>query len=511
MSSTLKGTVNQEAGSSLLALALFIFALGLGTVAIFKILDQWNLQRKIVETSEKKSVIRDTLDLFLQNNGRYPCPAQLNADLDTPEFGVEVAGCSDLAVVAGTGEEEGRGGRRVITGAIPVRSLNLPDEYIVDGFDTRFFYAVTSDYTIEPAPVDQDLGAITVRDSNGISATPTPGTIVLAVITNLDDTNGTYDLKGNLRRTCDTSVLSGENCDFETNNTAVFVNTTLTSTNEADYFVQDVSYNPPKSSASCIDGSSGGQPFNDVAFLLDTSGSMDEDLDAGATCPASLGSNCTRMDVSHWALRRVIPSQVQNKYDQSDPGDTALTGFVINNRPNSFNYDSEVPANLSTADITIDDPDITGGAPSDPSAFASDLEDQLAGYCPNGYTPLGSHMRGLADRLGSGTQAAPNKIIVISDGRHNRGNMDPFEAAAYIKATYDYLVVDIIDVIGDDNMSSIPESTGGLAGQPMEDGDITGTFFTVKDPQQLLDTLAIASGSCTSTPPTPVTDIKHCP
>jgi hypothetical protein len=480
-----------ERGSSLLALCILVIILGLGSVYIADIFELWGDYRKENVTEERKQEIRLAIENFVQRNGRYPCPASLSVPVDAAGFGTEISNdCSTAGAVAGTAQAPGRGGRIVRTGALPVRNLNLPDEYMVDGHQTRFVYTVTEVYASPGAPVDLDDGAITIRDSQGFNATAQVGNIIYAVISQGNDGNGSYNINGIQAQACDTTMLSGANCNYDVD--ATFVNTTLQSTNQNTRFTQSISYNPPLSSTACTDSSGGPSPFGDIAFLVDTSGSMAEEV-TGAECPAGLGNRCSRMDVARWAMRRIVPSHIQRKYTYDDPGATDLTGFV----KFKGNPDVAIPQELQTEDITFDDAAVTGGPPADPAAQMQDLEDELQGMCPQGYTPLGPHMVGLADRLTDGLQDKPNKIIMISDGRHNQGKTNAYDAAQYVIQNYPNIQIDVIDVIGDNSMASIAEDTGG-------------EFFTVSSPQQLLDALSIATGTCNPNPPNPVTDVDGC-
>lgn len=68
-------------------------------------------------------------------SGRIPCPADGTLDITHANFGKEVDGpgvCAAANFIAGN----------VALGVVPVRTLQLPDEYALDGFGRRFSYVV---------------------------------------------------------------------------------------------------------------------------------------------------------------------------------------------------------------------------------------------------------------------------------------------------------------------------------------------------------------------------------
>lgn len=126
------------------------------------------------ETSLKRmrAIEQAVLAYWLVNN-RIPCPAPGTAALNEADFGAEggtagdctdgaVAGafngpiaatCNDWNIGCATGCTSDCG---AVLGAVPVRRLNLPDEYALDGWNRRITYIVDERFTIsqstEPEP-----------------------------------------------------------------------------------------------------------------------------------------------------------------------------------------------------------------------------------------------------------------------------------------------------------------------------------------------------------------------
>ena len=263
---------NNESGISLIAVAFFLIGVGLMLPPAIKLFEMQEHYSKSAETNHAISEIQESLSAFFLEHGRYPCPAPLDARYDTAEFGKEVLTDCTASDVPGTYRSLGRGGRNVRTGAVPVRTLGLDDTYISDQYGYRFIYAVTELYAVAGSLVTEDNGAIFIEDKAGNDATEVPGNIVYTLFSTGNDTNGAFTANGSLAMPCDITKLSGENCDFGAN--ATFRNSALKSMGKNDYFAPKIAYSTSKTILPCEDKTTG-DPVKDVAFLVDTSGSME--------------------------------------------------------------------------------------------------------------------------------------------------------------------------------------------------------------------------------------------
>ncbi len=485
--SKLRGKISDQSGISLVAISFMIIAVGIILVLAGRFYTVWKTYQAQTVTDDGLQVIQAALEEYMLEFGHYPCPAPLDATPDTSTFGVAAPDCNGATVTSGTFRSTGRDSRNVRTGAVPVRTLGIPDRFIADGYQHRYVYAVTEVYAdpVNPPP-SGDNGAIYVRDRNNNPATSTDGNLVQIVYSMAWDNNGAYSLGGNLIQPCDPAAASGENCDFNTN--AVFVNTVNKSHNEADPLVTRVSYEPGKIVASCIEESA--VPPRHVSFLVDTSGSMGSPV---ATCPEAIGSPCRRIDIAHWAMRRLIPARINANSRITAPGVSAgtssLTGFAPNTQVSGVTAEM-VENNLGN--IVIDDPEAPGYQEPDLEVLSNDLESRLSSMCPGGWTPLGVHIDALAQRLQDGDETQPNKVVVVSDGLSNQGE-NPVAVAQDLLAQYPHLQIDIIDVTGDNtDAQTVSEMTGG-------------TYYNPEDADEFLEALYNAAGVCgpLDTPPEP--------
>lgn len=487
-----------QAGFSLLAMAFLMIVLG-GVVAVGGALYQvWSEQKGSSTTQARMEYIQDALASFAAHHGRYPCPARLTDAFDTANFGVEISDncATDLTAPAGTtrvaSEDATKGFIRI--GAVPVRTLNIPDEYVADGYNRRLVYAVTEVYTEDGAPLAEDRGAIRIEDAAGNSATSKPNNIVQVVYSMGWDDNGAYTDNGAIVAACDAGKKSGINCDIADN--AVFMNTMEKSSNPSDPFVSRVAYRPSKTVVACED--KGLKIPKDTAFLIDTSGSMASRANG---CPAEVGKNCTRMDVAHWAMRRVMPARLYSNTLNKSPGDTIMTGFTNKQWLKDVN-----PVLSSTWKDRIFDKAPTDGSvyvPPKDDEMMADLEGDLSKMCPSGGTPLGSHMMGLADQIKAHKPEGyvdnpdfPDKITIISDGENNGGE-DPMSLLATLKAKHPNIQVDVIDVVGNPSLQKISQETGGA-------------YYRSNNPDELLDALYKSAGICKPYTPATVVDKLYC-
>lgn len=150
-------------------------------------------RQKYVETERRMEVIRTALDEFLDLNGRLPCVARLDRRPGQAGFAEEVdsnvaptiESCEGgiagtirfdpdaLPALAGTlgGDFSALWAR---TGSLPVRSLNIPDEYILDAWGSRFTYVVSIRQASEDATgvsmYRENAGVLWVTDKGGDSS-----------------------------------------------------------------------------------------------------------------------------------------------------------------------------------------------------------------------------------------------------------------------------------------------------------------------------------------------------
>jgi type II secretory pathway pseudopilin PulG len=213
-----------EHGFSLVELAMVIIIGGLliGTMSSMLLVYMRNTQIKT--TQQRIDEVDNAIQEYLNLNGNLPCAAPRNAAVDTPEFGAQLTPV-DCALGGDGVATAGAGASEVLVGAVPVRSINLPDDYAFDAWGNRLTYAVTADLAT-PGKYDRDKGAISIIDSAGNSIVTPDGSAHYVVLSHGPDGVGATTFAGvpNGSACPDDATLDGENC----NDDATFRRTMLT-------------------------------------------------------------------------------------------------------------------------------------------------------------------------------------------------------------------------------------------------------------------------------------------
>ncbi len=224
-------------GFTLVEVAIVLIIAGILFAAISSLLLIYMNQVQLKTTRQRMAAIDESLQIYLNLNGRYPCPADLTAMPDTTNFGVEISNdCGSLSgSVDGTSETSGNtlppNNFDVRIGTVPVRTLNLPDEFIADAWGQRFTYAVTERLATS-GTYDRDEGAVDVIDSAGnyvVNPTRNPaiGLAHYVVVSHGKNASGGTPAGGGSNPIpCVASDLDGENC----NGDSIFRRTMLYST-----------------------------------------------------------------------------------------------------------------------------------------------------------------------------------------------------------------------------------------------------------------------------------------
>lgn len=254
-----------ENGSSLIAMAIMTIVVGFMITGFLFIFQNQELINKDQETFKKSDVIAKAINDYVMRNGRLPCPAPLNAPRDSQFFGIEdpaqncnsanyyATGASNFVTSRGIVSTaplgicgtvpvtvlEGTPPTPVIVqqcnptpncrcntippvppgnikiGTLPVRSLNLKDNYMVDGYGKRYVYAVTENLASPGVAPSFDLGAINIEDTNNNTLPTQRAHVKYIFFAPGAMDNGSYDIEGARIQPCDNTVPSGENCDYQ--------------------------------------------------------------------------------------------------------------------------------------------------------------------------------------------------------------------------------------------------------------------------------------------------------
>ena len=169
----------------------------------------------LATTQEKIVTLDDAVRQFFRVYGRLPCPANVLRPLSNIRVGLE--DCNLTAVATA------KGGGGVLVGSIPYRTLNIPPNAALDGYGSRFIYAVSKNLTVAGitsgtfarvtgAASAKGLGMIEIRSGRlqqpcstlcQVLADPAAGTGAASIIFSSGaDKRGSFSRNGDLQRAC---------------------------------------------------------------------------------------------------------------------------------------------------------------------------------------------------------------------------------------------------------------------------------------------------------------------
>lgn len=207
---------------------------------------------RVDKTEYRMEAIKEALNQYLNINRRYPCPARQDiapgetpTNVGDPRFGIEID--TDCSTPFADGNEIVGAGDIVRIGSVPTRTLNLPDEFSLDGWGNRFTYAVT----IQSASTTGGAGGSTFTNSGGLieiadssgnvflpASAGDPGAHYILVSHGITG-EGAYTLNGNLMQNCNSGAMDNENCDHDD---IRFINTLVNSGADTADFYDDYMY-----------------------------------------------------------------------------------------------------------------------------------------------------------------------------------------------------------------------------------------------------------------------------
>lgn len=207
-----------------------------------------NINRKI--TKDRISAIVEQIDRYLEENERLPCVARRNDNPSSATFaraldddGVPggAIGCTltGPAPPAAPAVVSTAAGGDVFIGAVPTRTLNLPDTFLTDAWGNRFQYAVTRTQTNSFVP---GSGRIHVRDTNNNPVVLPAGRADFVIFSTGDNKRGGWAMSGQSMNLACAAVPASdddrENCDGD----AVFVTTLTTADGTVNLYDDIVQY-----------------------------------------------------------------------------------------------------------------------------------------------------------------------------------------------------------------------------------------------------------------------------
>jgi hypothetical protein len=136
-------------GFSLLQASIVLMAASMILVSMIPGQNAGDTAQKTIDTIARMNKIEDGMQRFMALNGRRPCPADGQYDVNHANFGWEagtiapnnpLGGCVGGTPAASMGPDIGTG--FIVGGMVPTKTLALPDDYAYDAWGNRIQYVV---------------------------------------------------------------------------------------------------------------------------------------------------------------------------------------------------------------------------------------------------------------------------------------------------------------------------------------------------------------------------------
>ena len=147
----------KKAGFTLIVVAVALLAIGIVLLSNIS-LETKREHDKVAETAKKLERVKRALNIYYAKNGTLPCPALRDSTLGSSGLGEAVADSGEDCSGLFSSED------KVYYGTVPVKVLNLPHEFMFDGWDNRFIYIVDRDLNDDKSTVNK---TIKIKDLSG--------------------------------------------------------------------------------------------------------------------------------------------------------------------------------------------------------------------------------------------------------------------------------------------------------------------------------------------------------
>lgn len=229
----LKNKIKREEGFTLIELCIALTVLGLILAMTLQQINAYTKMKSRDDTTTTFSNLEAAFNEFYYQNNRHPCPAALNLARTHANYGREGTNCT-----TGT----------VVTGMVPFRALNIPENMAYDGWHNRITYGVTRTLTVAPV-LPTATGAIvptmiTYDTATGSTTygppTSGPNRAHYVLVSHGDNGVGAYNEAGLVTRPCVVAAVPANaersNCDANTSYTIASSRYYVNYANTTDYY-----------------------------------------------------------------------------------------------------------------------------------------------------------------------------------------------------------------------------------------------------------------------------------
>ena len=202
-------------GISLVEIALAMLIISAAFGSIVTILPTKKLGTDLLETNYKLDKIEKAIYAFYHQNGYIPCPAS-RTDLKTSaNFGVSTncastaTGTTDLTPTS----------MAIRIGVVPVRTLNLPDDFMFDSWNMKISYSAVKGLAVDKSTFNtanaSPSNPYVIKDAAGTQNNNISTKVYTAytLLSHGKNRKGAVNDIGNTPIACGTAGLDFENCD----------------------------------------------------------------------------------------------------------------------------------------------------------------------------------------------------------------------------------------------------------------------------------------------------------
>jgi prepilin-type N-terminal cleavage/methylation domain-containing protein len=191
-------------------------------------------QDQLENTYDEMVNIQKALQAYVTEFGKLPCPASLTLARTDTLYGRQATDCVDATPPAGITQVEypAASGKYVRIGGVPFYTLQMPERYLDDSFNNRYYYAVSESFIT--SATSASVGNIRVTDSAGVSISDE---VAYTLFSSGKTHKGAYVAKtGTLSTACVSTEKDGENC----NNDGIFTDAPYNDGTVTGQFYDDI-------------------------------------------------------------------------------------------------------------------------------------------------------------------------------------------------------------------------------------------------------------------------------
>ncbi len=186
-----------QSGFSLIELTIVLLIVSLLGLGALKSIGTIREKISFSETNNSLDKITASLQLFLINNNRLPCPADPTLDSSDANYGLEMAAATATTNVCDASRTIGIG----FVGVLPFNSLNLDPSIRYDGWNQQYTYAVAANTTTFESYTQDSWtpgGNIIQVLNDSATAVPITNEAIFVLVSHGPNGNGSIRINGNV-------------------------------------------------------------------------------------------------------------------------------------------------------------------------------------------------------------------------------------------------------------------------------------------------------------------------